>query len=256
MPYGLYYPRASTQAIYRFDNNLNDSSGNGRTLTCSGTDHYGQDHSRFGTHGIQMDGEYCYIAENFGWDMHQDISIVFWMKVNAGGASEISGSEIIKLNDATYKGAAGLQVVDNGAGTSFNTYTFLYKYDSGTTVVYRSSQMLGGQYNYWCLYCFHYYYALNYYANLYQFDPTGQTNSYADRKSYWNGGVNQAAFTGSGSTSDYFYIGDIAAGGVISIELDEVIVDTTGWNILGAGDELQSYYTKTSSGLWAPKAMF
>lgn len=249
MPLGFYYGPAS--AIYRFENNLNDSYGS-NNLTClssggAGTPNYGRSYGRFGSYGIQMSGEYCNLASNFGWDLHQSIAVKFWLKCDAAPTGTHTSNKIVQMDDTLYKGGFYMNAVRNSGNTGFYTYLVLAKYDGMSTTLYPSSSLTGGTYGKWYLFSLCYTYSGgNYNLYLYKLDPENHFG-------YQVGSVSQAAYTGTSTSgySDRFNIGDITSLSTVTVCFDEVIVGSA-WYLV----DLQAYYTSVASGLRGPKAMF
>lgn len=135
---GEYHINANTKGYYKFDNNLNDSSGAGLTLSVTpggiwGAQYYPR--NIIGSYGYYFVGDNSlYRNDNYSWNAYADYTIGFILKVVA--TNKFESAEIFFMQDADYKMAIALMTEDVTGPT---IWPRIYKYDSGGRVSWTDS---------------------------------------------------------------------------------------------------------------------
>ena len=128
---GEYHINANTKGYYKFDNNLNDSSGSGLTLSYNtgGTWGPSYDYHRIGSHGYYFTHDnYLYRNDNYSWNAYADYTIGFILRFD--DSEDTNEAEIFFMQDADYQMAIALMTQESG--TYPTIWPRIYKYDSGS----------------------------------------------------------------------------------------------------------------------------
>lgn len=150
------------EAIWQFNNNYNDVSGNGRTLSASNSPTFDASNKKEGSHSVNFNGSNEYVtmptSGSFLQTSYSQKTIAFWMKSNANTGNrnvvDIGGSDdglALRLdNNLLYAGVASnntrrnFTVPYNYANTVWNHIALVY---SGNTLRLYLNGVLAGSDN-------------------------------------------------------------------------------------------------------------
>jgi len=241
---GEYHLNSNTLAYYKFDNNLNDSSGAGLTLSNSGAD-YSFDRLKIGSHSLVGSGAYLFRNDTFLWSMHTNHTYGFWFSpVKVDATNDL---ELFYSSDGTYyKGAIAMMIQYS---SKIIVWPRIYRYDSGSTTWTDSSGTLSLAEGKWYFILLRYLWSVNYYyLYLYVYQNKTEVGAGSPKGRWeWNvvsEYVRVASFTGSStSLADYFRIFPASYSDQY-YAIDELFIESGAWGASPV-DEFIPYWQQT-----------